>query len=185
MVRKGRVSKTRTSRARGAMAAGAGAVSPPGRAGSGRGFGERVDAGQEPVGDRDLTPPRHAELLAQDVGVSFHRAGRDAELGSDLLVREPQCYQLDDLALTLGDRRRCLRERLVHAAELTIGYAAATSTERSIRPEYLRLSGERLPVRGGSSPRGRGDSPPRAPPRRAHRRGAAARARRGGASASS
>src|SRR5262249_21384394 len=66
--------------------------------------GERVLPGQQPVSERDLTPARDAQLLAQHVAVRLRRSRGDPELLADLVVREPLRDQLDDLALAIGDR---------------------------------------------------------------------------------
>src|SRR5687767_500416 len=66
---------------------------------------ERIPARQHAVRGRDLTPPRHAELLPEGVGVSLGGAGRDAEAGADLLVGASGRDELDHLALPLGDAR--------------------------------------------------------------------------------
>jgi hypothetical protein len=64
---------------------------------------QRVFAGQQTERDRDLPPSRNAELLSEDVGVRFRRPRRDAELESDLVVRQTLGDQFDDLALSVGN----------------------------------------------------------------------------------
>src|SRR5262245_30131177 len=80
------------------------ALAPRGEA-PGLPHGQWVFARQEPEGDRDLTPARDAELLAEDVAVRLGGPGGDPEPCSDLFVRAPGCDESDDLALALGDRR--------------------------------------------------------------------------------
>jgi hypothetical protein len=64
---------------------------------------QRVFARQQPESDRDLPPPRYAQLLSEDVAVCFRRAGRDAELEADLVVRQALGDQFHDLALSVGN----------------------------------------------------------------------------------
>src|SRR5215470_7853411 len=80
-------------------AAGAGAVSPRSDSRLTAATGEWVVSGQRPVRDRDLPPPCHAQLLAQDVRVRLGRTGRDAEQLADFLVGAAGRDQLDDLSL--------------------------------------------------------------------------------------
>ena len=110
---------------------------PPASSGRAEAFGEGIHAGQEAIGDGDLAPTGNAELLAQDVGMRLHGTRRDAQLLADLLVREACRDELDDLTLAVRERRCSLRERLVHAAELTTCCTGATFVERSIRAAYF------------------------------------------------
>jgi hypothetical protein len=75
---------------------------------------ERVVAGHGPIGDGDLTPSAHSELLAQYVRVRLRRSRGDAETLTDLVVRAPGGYQLDDLALPLRDLWNRVPECFVH-----------------------------------------------------------------------
>ena len=97
--------------------------SVPGVGGS-EAFRERVFAGQQPVGDRDLPPSGDAELLAQDVAVRLRRPRRDAEALADLVVRQPGGDQLDHLALPLRDPEVPLGQHLCHAADANNAVAA-------------------------------------------------------------
>ena len=81
--------------------------------------GEGIPPRQRPVRDRDLTSSGHTELLPQRVAMRLRRPWRDAQVLADLRVRASGCDQLDDLPLTLGDLRRCVRRRLNHAATVT------------------------------------------------------------------
>ena len=111
--------------------------SVPGCGGSGsEASRERVVAGEQPIGDGNLTPARHAELLPEDVAVRLRRPRRDAQPLADLVVRETLCDQLDDLALPLGDLQLPLVQYLCHVAEANNGPAACTLPERCIRTEY-------------------------------------------------
>ena len=111
---------------------------PPASSGRAEALGEGIHAGEESIGDGDLAPAGDSELLAQDVGMGLHGARGDAQLISDLLVREALGDELDDLTLAVRERRCSLRERLVHAAELTTCCTRATFTERRIRVVYSR-----------------------------------------------
>jgi hypothetical protein len=62
-----------------------------------------VLARQQSERDWDLSPPRNTELLPEHVAVSLGRARRDAELETDLVVRQTLRNQLDDLPLPRGD----------------------------------------------------------------------------------
>ena len=66
-----------------------------------------------------LTPARHTELPAQDVGVSLGRSWRDAESRTNLLVGTACRYQLNDLALPVGDRWDRRLGGFVHSPKLT------------------------------------------------------------------
>src|SRR5581483_3603323 len=65
---------------------------------------EGVFTSERPERSGYLPPPRHAELLAQDIAVRFRRPRGDAEFLPDLFVRAPQRDQLDHLALALRQR---------------------------------------------------------------------------------
>src|SRR5437764_11408360 len=78
---------------------------PPALSGRAEALRERIHAGQESIRDGDLAPAGDAELLAQDVGMRLHGAGRDAQLVRDLLVRESLRDELDDLPLAIRERR--------------------------------------------------------------------------------
>jgi len=64
---------------------------------------ERVISRDQPIGGRDLSTPRNAELLAQDIRVRLRSTWRDAEAVTDLLVGASRRDQRDDFALSLGD----------------------------------------------------------------------------------
>src|SRR3954447_2355360 len=64
---------------------------------------QRVLTRQQSERDRDLSPPGNAELLSQHVTVSLRGARRNAELETDLVVRQTLRDQFDDLPLTGGD----------------------------------------------------------------------------------
>src|SRR4051812_34690665 len=64
---------------------------------------QRVLTRQQSERDRDLSPPGNTELLSQHVTVSLRGARRNAELETDLVVRQTLRDQLDDLPLTGGD----------------------------------------------------------------------------------
>ena len=77
---------------------------------------QRVLTRQQSERDRDLSPPRNAELLPQHVAMRLRRPRRDAEYEPDLVVRQALRDQLDHLALPGGDAggiSECL-----HAARL-------------------------------------------------------------------
>ena len=82
---------------------------------------QRVFARQQPEGDRDLPPSRDAQLLPQNVAVSFRRSRRDAENEADLVVRQALGDQLDDLALAGvmpdGLRSACMGPRVRSGAQ--------------------------------------------------------------------
>ena len=99
--------------------------SVPGSGGSGsEASRERVVAGQQSVGDRNLPASGHSELLAQDVAMRLRGAGRDAQTLADLVVREPGGDQLDHFALAIGDLQVPLGQYLCHAADANNGLAA-------------------------------------------------------------
>ena len=101
---------------------------------------ERVVAGEQPIGDGDLTPSSHSELLPEDVAMRFRRPRRDAQPLADLVVRETLCDQLDDLALPVGDLQLPLVQYLCHVADANNGSAGCTLAERRIRAEYARAA---------------------------------------------
>src|SRR5881397_2647471 len=101
---------------------------------------ERVVAGEEPIGDGNLTPSGDPELLPKDVAMRLRRSRRDAESLADLVVREAGCDQLDNLALPVGDLQRPLVQYLCHAVDANNGLAGCTLTERRIRAKYVRVS---------------------------------------------
>ncbi len=88
---------------------------------------EGVFARERPEGGWNLAPPRHAELLTEDVGMRFRRSRRDAEPVADLLVRAAAGDQLHDLQLPIGESERPLscaphgKRGYARAAEPTIG----------------------------------------------------------------
>src|SRR5258708_1667092 len=67
---------------------------------------QRVLARQQSERDRNLSPPRNAELLPEHVAVGLGRPRRDPEHESDLVVRQTLRDQLDDLPLPRGNARR-------------------------------------------------------------------------------
>ena len=82
----------------------------------------------------------------------LHGSRRDAQLVRDLLVREALRDELDDLPLAIRERRCSLRQRLVHAAELTTCCTRATFIERRIWVVYSRgLAND--PLAGGDEAR--------------------------------
>ena len=171
----------RDSRACGA-AAGAAPSVPHGGRSRREASGEGVLAGHNPVGDRDLPPPRAAELLAEHVAVRFSSARRDPKPLADFLVRAARSDQLYDLALPLREWRRTFLHRRNHGGDATNATRGRTLSERSISsPTPLEVPARRE----RSSPHGRGGWRRPVRPRPAPRSASAARARRGGASASS
>src|SRR5439155_7939518 len=66
--------------------------------------GKGVFSCERPEGGRDLSPPRHTELLAQHVAVRLRRPRRDPEALADLFVGAAEGDQLDHLALPHGQR---------------------------------------------------------------------------------
>jgi hypothetical protein len=82
----------------------------------------------------------------------FYGSRRDAQLVRDLLVREALRDELDDLPLAIRERRCSLRQRLVHAAELTTCCTRATFVERRIRAVYSRGLADD-PLAGGDEAR--------------------------------
>jgi hypothetical protein len=80
--------------------------------------GQRILAGEQPEGDRDLAPASHAELLAEDIAVRLGGPGGDPEPCSYLFVRAPGRNQGDDLTLTRCNRRRFpFRGQLHHGCD--------------------------------------------------------------------
>jgi hypothetical protein len=67
-------------------------------------FCQRVVSRQEPVGKGNLTPPRHAELLPQDVAMSLRGPRGDPEHETEFLVRQAFGDQLDHFELPRRDR---------------------------------------------------------------------------------
>src|SRR5262249_53240065 len=100
--------RERGPRARGRARA-RGSPSAPGAGQSRRELpGEGVLSGERLERGRDLPPPRHAELLTQDVAVRLRRPRRDSETLSGLFVRAPARDQRNDLELALGEVGLCL-----------------------------------------------------------------------------
>lgn len=64
---------------------------------------EWVVAGDGSVRHRDLSPPGHTQLLAQNVRMSLRRSGGNAEPLAYLVVRATCGDQLDHLTLPVGD----------------------------------------------------------------------------------
>jgi hypothetical protein len=76
---------------------------------------EWVVAREGSVGGWDLAATGHAEFLAEDVGVRFRSAGRNAEPGADFVVRATCRDQDHDLALAVGQLGRVAYD-VVHGA---------------------------------------------------------------------
>jgi hypothetical protein len=91
--------------------------SVPGTGPGSEAFRKRVFARQEAVRDGNLPSPRDPQLLPQHVAVSLRSPGRDAQALPDFFIRAPGRDQLDDLALSLCEGRRDLRQYLVHAGD--------------------------------------------------------------------
>jgi len=98
---------------------------------------ERVVARQRAVRDRDLSPARDTELLAEYIGVRLRRSRGNAKPLADLVVRAAGCDQLDHLDLSLGEARNRSSQSVVHGREANPPPRAAPLTERCIS----RLSG--------------------------------------------
>lgn len=78
---------------------------------------QRILAGEQPVGDRDLAATPHAELLPKHVAMGLRRPGGNAESQADLVVRATRCDECDDLALPRRYRGRpSLRSKVDHGA---------------------------------------------------------------------
>ena len=143
---------------------------------------ERVVAGQFSVRARDLSAPRHAELLPQDIAMRLRRPWRDAEPLSNLLVGATGRDQLDDLLLSRSQNGRARLQHRRHSRDANKIVFSWLLTERrisAVTPPEARARAARTPPRALFRWR---SAAARA---RARRFGPATRIRRAGASASS
>src|SRR5205814_3083578 len=95
---------------------------------------ERVVAGQFSVRARDLSTPRDAELLPQDIAMRLRRPWRDAEPLSNLFVRVPGRDQLDDLLLSRSQNGRGRLQHRRHSPDGNKGVLSWLLTKRRIWP---------------------------------------------------
>ena len=155
-------------------------------------FRERVVAGQFSVRAGDLPPPRHAELLTQDVAVRLRRPWRDAEPLSNLFVGAAGRDQLDDLFLSWSQNGRPLLQHRRHGRDANNAVPAWLLPERRIS-RLTPLRSRRTVLRRPAGQAGGARTTPRAHARwpaavgraRARRFAPAARTRHAGGSASS
>src|SRR2546421_11387471 len=148
---------------------------------------ERVVAGQFSVRARDLSTPRDAELLPQDVAMRLRRPWRDAEPLSNLFVRVPGRAQLDDLLLSRSHNgRACLQHRR-HSPDGNKGVLSWLLTKKAYLARYAeRITRRAAPAHAAQTkPHARARSRSAAARARGRRSAPAARTRRAGASASS
>ena len=95
----------RTSRPRPLEAAGGPSV-PQADRGRPEAWGERILAGQRTERDRDLSTPRTAKLLAENVAVGFRCSRRDPETTCEFLVRTA-CGDQFDYAIAVVTGVKC------------------------------------------------------------------------------
>jgi hypothetical protein len=82
---------------------------------------EGVFARERPEGGWNLAPPRHAELLPQNIAMRLGGSRRDAEPFADLFVRAAERDQDDDLQLTFRQPEVRTASVVCHGATLCRG----------------------------------------------------------------
>jgi hypothetical protein len=143
---------------------------------------ERVVAGQFSIRERDLSPPRDTELLAQDIAMRLRRPWRDAQPLSNFLIGAACRDQLDDLLLSRSQNGRARLQHRRHSPDGNKLVNDCLSTKRRISP----ITPPAIPARGErTTPRGRARWRQAAARARERRFAPRARTRLAGVSASS
>jgi len=143
---------------------------------------ERVVAGQFSVRERDLPPPRDAELLPQDIAMRLRRPWRDSKPLSNFFVGATSRDQLDNLLLSRSQNGRVRLQHRRHSLDGNKVVHAWLLSERSIStitPPGARARAAR------TTPHGHARLRSAAARARGPRSGPGARTRRASASASS